>query len=511
VRVFNAIGRLITNPPCAALICAFGACVLWFYITPQRAGGSTADLSGMPGTGHRSVTATRSDALGRGSPAPTKAGDAHKKQAARARITASARAGAEQGQAQDRHDLLVEHFEAENEPQESPTTPAATKRPEPRSQATGKETVKTSTADVISPLDPRANALAEYQTKNAGIADTISPQKQLALWCDQEGLWDTAKAHWETVLRLDPENEAARKRLGFRLRDRAWIFDAASGDEVAQKRANVYWSKTLEKLHAQMKCKSKVAAPGRAEAVAHIEAVGDPRAAAEIWNAFAADVSHHGLMAGTLSRFKTAEASRMLAAIAVYSRDEKAQAASVAALHLREATEYGEKLVTLMRAPMRIEERQVPNPGGIPARMLFVEGDTQNYLFLFSRAEAPTSDTLQGCFQPRLSASEIEMARRYNENQATMAQQAMNEQVAWAKAMIQKYNDSIQALNQRVAKVLNEACGAGVTPQPEDGRRWLASALGTQYEPAVDRPKPTITEIVAPLYSPTFLPIPVAT
>ena len=80
-----------------------------------------------------------------------------------------------------------------------------------------------------------------------------------------------------------------------------------------------------------------------------------------------------------------------------------------------------------------------------------------------------------------------------------------------AKHMIEKYNGSIRALNERVAHVLNEACDAAIRPEPEDGRHWLAMALGTEYKPASSRPKPTITEIVSPLYNPTFLPVPVAT
>ena len=113
-----------------------------------------------------------------------------------------------------------------------------------------------------------------------------------------------------------------------------------------------------------MKCRSKVAVPGRAEAVARVEAVGDPHAAAALWKVFAADTSHHGLIVGVLGRFKTREASQMLAALAVYSRDEKAQAAAVAALR-RRAAEYGERLVSLMHTPMRVDERQVPVPGGL--------------------------------------------------------------------------------------------------------------------------------------------------
>ena len=138
----------------------------------------------------------------------------------------------------------------------------------------------------------------QYQEKKkAAISDTAAAQKELALWCDQHGLWDGAKTHWGAVVRLDAKNEEARRRLGFRLRDRAWVFDAASAEDVAQRKANSYW-KVLEKYHSQMKCRSKLAVPGRSDAVAHVEAVGDPRAAAAIWKVFAADIGHHDLIVG---------------------------------------------------------------------------------------------------------------------------------------------------------------------------------------------------------------------
>ena len=76
----------------------------------------------------------------------------------------------------------------------------------------------------------------------------------------------------------------------------------------------------------------------------------------------------------------------MLAALAVYSQDNKAQVAAVAALRGRGAADYGDRLISLMHNPMRVEERQVPIPGGAPGRVLFVEGDSANYQFFFSRA-----------------------------------------------------------------------------------------------------------------------------
>jgi hypothetical protein len=259
-----------------------------------------------------------------------------------------------------------------------------------------------------------------------------------------------------------------------------------------------------------MRCRSKIAVPSRAEAVAQVEAVGDPRAAAAIWNVFAADTGHHGMIVGLLTRFDTRKASEMLAAMAVYSQDKKAQVAAVAALKGRRPADYGERLVTLMHAALRVEERPTRIPGRAMARELFVEGDAANYRFLFSRAEAPTAGSLEGYFQPQLSAGQIQMARQFNANQAATASAALNQQLNLAKQMIAKYNASIRALNDRVARVLNEAAGAAIRPEPEDGRRWLALALGSNYQPAAERPKPTFTEIVAPLYNPTFLPVPVA-
>ena len=491
MRVFNAIGRLITNPLGAAVICIGGGLAIWLSVTQRR--GLTPTPSGLVST------------------AAPKADRSGNKPNAQARAGARSRVGARRPKTSERGDGQVEHFEAENEPLADMPIGSVSSRSGQRSHATEMESDAASTVDTIGPLDPRAGALLEYPSKKAAIPDTVAANLELARWCDQHGLWDGAKTHWDAVVRLDPGNEEARRRLGFRRRDRDWVWDAARAEDQTQKKAQAFWSKALTAQHAQMKCKSKLAVPGRAGAVAHVEAVGDPRAAAAIWDTFAKDISHHGLMVGILARLKTAATSQMLAALAVYSPDEKARATALSALRGRKAADFGEKLVSLMHAKMICTERNVPNPGGDPVRELFVEGEAQNTQFLFSRAMAPSEDSLDGCFRPRASAAEIEMARRFNENQATMAKEAMDEQIGLAKAMIERCNISIEALNQRVANVLNEACAARIRPDPKDARRWLAATLGTQYQPPAEVSKPTFTDFVMPLFNPTFLPVPVAT
>jgi len=504
VKIFNAIGRLITNPLFAVIVCAACACVIWYELARPPGGAPKANLGGEQGNRQQSIKDGRVDPAGRASSVATETNGTQKSRHTPGVITAQP--PAQSRKTTGRGKAAFEEFEAMNEPQNSTAEADAANRPERHLPMTGPE----STSDAIGPRDPRATAMADYLTKHAAITDDAAAQKRAALWCDEHGLWDAAKTHWETVLRLAPNSNEARNRLGFRSRGGNWVLDAAAAEDVAQKKASAYWEKELKDYHTQMRCRSRIAVPARAEAVAHVEAVGDPRAAATIWKVFAADAGHHGMIVGMLRRFKTPQASQMLAAMAVYSQDKKAQVAAVAALKGRRPADYGERLVTLMHAPLRVEERPVRIPGRALSRELFVEGDTANYRFLFSRAAAPTLGSLEVGFQPQLSTGQIQMARQFNANQAATASAALNQQLSLGKQMIEKYNDSIRALNDRVARVLNEAAGAGIRPEPEDGRRWLAQALGTEYQPAADRPKPTFTEIVAPLYNPTFLPTPVA-
>jgi hypothetical protein len=504
VNNFNAIRRLITSPLFAVIICAGGASAIWFGVLRQSGGAPRTNPAGNQRISQRSADNARPSPGDGGSSAADDTSGTQKSQTDRDRT--AARSGVKPTNSTRQGKPKIEEFVAENEPLASSADVATTNR----SKAASRESIAPSTADTIGPLDPRAQAMKAYQSKNAAVPDDIMSQKRMAFWCDEQGLWDAAKTHWEAVLRLVPNNDEARKRLGYRFRGGQWALDDASAEEIAQKKADAYWDKELKRLHTAMRCRSTIAVPGRANSIAHVEAVGDPRAAPAIWNIFAADTGHHGMIVEILKRFDTRKASQMLAATAVYSQDKKAQFAAVAALHGRPAADYGERLVGLMHAPLLVEERHVPIPGRAAARQLFVEGETANYNFLFSRVDAPTPDSLVGWLQPSLSASETAMARQFNENQATMAKQALDQQVNLAKQMIKKYNDSIRALNERVAKVLNEACGARIRPEPEDGKRWLAAALGTDYQPSAQGPKPTFTEIVAPLYNPSFLPVPVA-
>jgi hypothetical protein len=386
------------------------------------------------------------------------------------------------------------------------------------------------------PRDWRSEALVEYNARKAQAGDNADAQQRLALWCDSHGLWDEAKLHWEAVVRLSPRPEVARRRLGYRLlRDGRWTADAALAEAATQQKADEYWGRELAADHKRIDTKrpkpriptavfwgvgansvstskraNAAAARSQDEAVTRVEAVRDPRAVPALWRVFAGHHSHHGLVVAVLSRIESPQGSRMLAALAVYSLDAKARAAATRALAGRDPAEFRDKLVGLMNAPLRAQVREVPDAAGRPMRVLFIEDEKANYQFLYPAP--PTPDAFCGGgtgYLPGISTPA--MARQFNQEQAQMARVLSDRQVESDLAAVAALNQQIQELNQRVAQVLNRTCGVHFGPEPESWRRWLAQLQGTTYEPPDARSKPTLAQVVAPLFSPTFLPVPAPT
>ena len=61
---------------------------------------------------------------------------------------------------------------------------------------------------------------AEYKKKAKEMAESHA---ELGLWCNEKGLEKEAKKHFEMALKFDPNNEAARKALGYIKKDDKWV------------------------------------------------------------------------------------------------------------------------------------------------------------------------------------------------------------------------------------------------------------------------------------------------
>ena len=72
--------------------------------------------------------------------------------------------------------------------------------------------------------DPARKALLkEYLQRRARTSDRPDDQWKLALWCDEHGMKEQAKAHLYQVLKRDPRREAAWQRLGFKKIGGRWV------------------------------------------------------------------------------------------------------------------------------------------------------------------------------------------------------------------------------------------------------------------------------------------------
>ena len=96
-----------------------------------------------------------------------------------------------------------------------------------------------------------ADLLAEYNGRRVQDAGEARRQWKLALWCEEKGLRDEARAHLATVVRLDPKHAEAWKRLGYKKVGNRWVTEAAAaekGEEQLQQEADKRWRPRLERL-----------------------------------------------------------------------------------------------------------------------------------------------------------------------------------------------------------------------------------------------------------------------
>ena len=229
--------------------------------------------------------------------------------------------------------------------------------------------------------------LAKYDQKRSKTPYTADAQWALGEWADEQGLQDQAKAHYTAVTRLDPSREPAWKRLGYKKQDGRWTTDArvaaAKAEAEAQKGADRTWKPQLEKW------KGMLAQPSRqVEARAGLLGVTDPRAVVSVVRVFGTDrPSDQRLAVGLLGQIESPQASRALAALAVFSATPDVRRAAVEILRRRDPHDFVGFWISLIRAPVQYEVRPVGGPG--TPGVLFVADRQANTQRIYRPMDAP--------------------------------------------------------------------------------------------------------------------------
>jgi hypothetical protein len=289
----------------------------------------------------------------------------------------------------------------------------------------------------------------------------------------------------------------------------------SKAEATERKKAVERWRRTLETLHKGFHQRGRDSADRRAKAEAELDAINDPVAVPAIWLVFAGRADHHSLIVRMLGRFDTSESTSMLAAVSVYSPDEKARLEAAAVLKTRNPRDFAENLIQLIQVPLKFKKDAVNFPGLGRAQVLLIEDERVDYQFFYpppEHAEAPrgkpyvfTPDN------PYMTKAARKEAEEFNRGQAQMARAAIEAQLKSDIEEIARVNLLIGEMRERALVVLRRVSDRKFGPNREAWRRWLADRGGYTYEPPAKEPKQTLSLVVPHLYQPSFITIPAAT
>ncbi|MGC8642738.1 MAG: polymorphic toxin-type HINT domain-containing protein [Isosphaeraceae bacterium] len=227
--------------------------------------------------------------------------------------------------------------------------------------------------------DPARRALLkEYLQRRARTSDKPDAQWKLALWCEEHGLKDQARAHLYQVLKRDPRRDAAWRRLGFKKIGGRWVKPECLALEraelEAQNRSNKFWKPRLEHWRKRLASRDKTK---RAEAEEALGQITDPRAVPMIWSVFArGDEANQLVAVNLLGQIDAPGSARALALLGLFSPSATVRQRCTEILRRRDPREYAGILVAMIRDPIKYKVKQVGGPGSPGA--VTIEGKNAN-------------------------------------------------------------------------------------------------------------------------------------
>ncbi|MHC5538205.1 polymorphic toxin-type HINT domain-containing protein [Singulisphaera rosea] len=230
-------------------------------------------------------------------------------------------------------------------------------------------------------------ALERYKQKRAKAPYTADAHWKLVLWCEENGLPDAAIAHLWSVVRLDPNRDAAWKRLGFKKHRGRWRTNDQIAREAreaeAQKKANLHWRPLLEKWRGWLGDSRK-----RRDAEQALIDVTDPRAVPTVCAVFAGgDGAMQEVAARCLGQIDSPSASHALSILAIFGKSPEARRVAAELLRRRDARDFADILIGMMREPITYAVRPVGGPGEVGE--LVVEDEKSQVMRRYSPPTAP--------------------------------------------------------------------------------------------------------------------------
>lgn len=364
-------------------------------------------------------------------------------------------------------------------------------------------------------------SLAEYNARRDKTPASADAQWKLALWCEEHGLKAEAKAHLAAVVRLNPGNETAWKRLGYQKKGNRWWtreqIEAARADHDAQTKADRHWRPLLQDARADLSDPKK-----REAAEAVLGKVDDPRALPSVLRVFARPApADQERAVQILGQIDCAASSRALAVFAATGATEQIRRSASETLRHRDPREYVGFLVGRLDDPTPFEvgviadgdrlyrvllqeesDRYVVNVYNIPLQIQR-NFDTTSFGRL-APSNTQASPYLPGVLtagwgadQSSQNALAMYEANLQATRQAEIDRQArqaapIEETVTRDAQALAQRNALIEARNAAVYTALARTTGLTLPNDREAWTAWYMDALGYRYEPPKKGIKPYV-------------------
>ena len=387
-------------------------------------------------------------------------------------------------------------------------------------------------------------ALAEYNARRAKTPETADAQGKLALWCESKGLKAEAAAHYTAVTRLEPNNDAAWRHLGYRKDGNRWVLEgqvaAEKAEFEAQKKADKAWFKSLTKWRAELNNPKR-----RAEAEKNLESVSDPRAVPAIWVVFGnGNEADQRQALRLLGQMETASSSQALAMLSVFSDFADIRKRAVETLKPRDPRDYIHWMISLLRDELKYEVKPVDGPGS--TGILVVEGEQFNLRRTYTPPPLPNIKIFDGekitydadglpmvsrtvppgrqlnvSFDPNDDSGpngsleiarapfsrspllpqtnvEVPVGRILLEHQKAAKASAADLESDIAK--IDRENAMIREQNDRVSQILRSVTGHDEGKKRDGWKAWATDRQGYAYKSTPKPQKPTIDQNIPSSY-----------
>ena len=223
-------------------------------------------------------------------------------------------------------------------------------------------------AEAIKADPVRVAKLAEYRRRREALTPKAEAHARLATWCDANGLADEASAHWRHVVRLDPGRDIAWRRLGFKSVKGRWVTEHQLAQEQASAAAEVSakreWLPQLKRLRDRLKDSNGLR---RADALAELALVTDPRAVTAVWEVFGQVPALQGQAVQLFGQLEGQAASEQLAGLAIFGTTDDVRRKAIETLRLRDGREFLGSLISLIQTPWKYTVQHVTfqQPGEI--------------------------------------------------------------------------------------------------------------------------------------------------